>query len=190
LPDGAGCFRRDFSGPALLRVPLRPRSLRRRGSHPLWPTFPGGSASILGPMSRPYNPSPAVTGLVWAAPLSLATTQGITLVFSSSGYLDVSVPRVRPLNGYLAFNQVGCPIRKSADQRVCAPPRGLSQLIASFVASESLGIPHAPFLTFFKLASVGILYSLLLSPAWLTPRWHSPLNTSKNFIPVLPTPKA
>ena len=31
---------------------------------------------------------------VWAAPISLATTLGITVVFFSSGYLDVSVPRV------------------------------------------------------------------------------------------------
>ena len=41
-----------------------------------------------------YNPAVAVTTTVWAIPVSLATTQGITLVFSSSGYLDVSVPRV------------------------------------------------------------------------------------------------
>ena len=32
--------------------------------------------------------------LVWAVPISLATTFGITFVFFSSGYLDVSVPRV------------------------------------------------------------------------------------------------
>ena len=32
--------------------------------------------------------------MVWASPISLATTLGITLVFFSSGYLDVSVPRV------------------------------------------------------------------------------------------------
>ena len=31
---------------------------------------------------------------VWALPLSLAATYGITVVFSSSGYLDVSVHRV------------------------------------------------------------------------------------------------
>ena len=31
---------------------------------------------------------------VWALPLSLATTYGITVVFFSCGYLDVSVPRV------------------------------------------------------------------------------------------------
>jgi hypothetical protein len=32
--------------------------------------------------------------MVWASPRSLATTCGITIVFSSSGYLDVSVLRV------------------------------------------------------------------------------------------------
>ena len=32
--------------------------------------------------------------LVWALPASLAATVGIDLSFSSSGYLDVSVPRV------------------------------------------------------------------------------------------------
>ena len=32
--------------------------------------------------------------LVWPLPISLATTRGISVDFSSSGYLDVSVPRV------------------------------------------------------------------------------------------------
>ena len=32
--------------------------------------------------------------MVWALPRSLAATYGITFVFSSSGYLDVSVHRV------------------------------------------------------------------------------------------------
>ena len=42
-----------------------------------------------------YNPQPAVTGWVWASSLSLATTQEITVVFSSYAYLDVSVQHVR-----------------------------------------------------------------------------------------------
>ena len=42
-----------------------------------------------------YNPQHAVTSWVWARPISLATTLGITIVFSSYGYLDVSVPHVR-----------------------------------------------------------------------------------------------
>ena len=95
-------------------------------------------------MSWSYNPKIAETNLVWAIPRSLAATNGITIVFSSSGYLDVSVHRVRLLKGYYVFNIVGCPIRKSADQIICADPRSLSQLITSFIASESLGIRHAP----------------------------------------------
>ena len=45
-----------------------------------------------------------------------------------------------PPCGYYIFNIVGCPIRKSSDQRVCAPPRSLSQLITSFIASWYQGI--------------------------------------------------
>ena len=48
-----------------------------------------------------------------------------------------------------SFRMTGCPIRKSSDQRLFAPTRSLSQLITSFIASESQGIRHAPFFTFF-----------------------------------------
>jgi hypothetical protein len=47
------------------------------------------------------------------------------------------------------FSILGFPIRKSTDQVMFADPRGLSQLITSFIASESQGIPRIPFLTFF-----------------------------------------
>jgi hypothetical protein len=47
-------------------------------------------------MLRSYNPGLAVTNPVWAPPRSLATTWGIIVIFFSSGYLDVSVPRVCP----------------------------------------------------------------------------------------------
>ena len=47
-------------------------------------------------MAESYNPGGAVTPTVWALPRSLATTCGIIVIFSSCGYLDVSVPRVRP----------------------------------------------------------------------------------------------
>ena len=42
--------------------------------------------------TTPIDRSPSV----WPLPLSLAATQGISVDFSSSGYLDVSVPRVPP----------------------------------------------------------------------------------------------
>ena len=47
-----------------------------------------------------------------------------------------------------SFRMTGCPIRKSSDQRLFAPTRSLSQLITSFIASESQGIRHAPLFTF------------------------------------------
>ena len=43
--------------------------------------------------SSPTTPIRRIV-LVWAVPRSLATTCGIIIIFSSSGYLDVSVPRV------------------------------------------------------------------------------------------------
>ena len=45
LPDGAGRFKQDFSGPALLRIPLVQVNLRLRGYHALWRAFPNPSAS-------------------------------------------------------------------------------------------------------------------------------------------------
>ena len=43
LPDGAGNFRQDFSGPALLRILLVLLNLYLQGYHLLWPNFPEGS---------------------------------------------------------------------------------------------------------------------------------------------------
>ena len=62
-------------------------------------------------------------------------------MFQFSGFAHLSV--------YYVFNIVGCPIRISTDQLVCANPRSFSQLITSFFASESLGIPRVPLFTFF-----------------------------------------
>ena len=41
---------------------------------------------------------------------------------------------------------VGCPIRRSPDQRVFAPPRSFSQLVTSFIGSQCQGIRPAPFM--------------------------------------------
>ena len=93
LPDGAGKFKRGVSDPALLRI------------LPLSSAYRYGAITLCGQVSHPvhvcllsimqsYNPQPAVTGWVWALTRSLATTCAITVVFFSSGYLDVSVPRV------------------------------------------------------------------------------------------------
>ena len=47
---------------------------------------------------------------------------------------------------YMDILHVGFPIQKSADQRIFAPPRSLSQLITSFFGSQCQGIRPAPFL--------------------------------------------
>ena len=59
-----------------------------------------------------------------------------------------SSPRLPPSKRVTTSLWPGCPIRKSPDQRLFAPPRSLSQLITSFFASESQGIPHALLVTF------------------------------------------
>ena len=60
-------------------------------------------------MSWSYNPNIAVTTLVWANPRSLATTYGITFVFFSSAYLDVSVQRVCILIRMTCLQHAGLP---------------------------------------------------------------------------------
>ena len=68
-------------------------------------------------------------------------------------------------DGCHPFRMTGCPIRKSAHHRLFAPTRGFSQLITSFIASESLGIHHVPFFTSWTSAyyyAEGILGSCVL----------------------------
>ncbi len=59
--------------------------------------------------------------------------------FSSPGW---------PLIRCHTFRVAGSPIRTPADLRLFAPPRGFSQLVTSFVASESQGIPRTLLLDF------------------------------------------
>ena len=128
--------------------PPSDRSASRKG---LSPAMAAHSSAFRSPPDRswrPYYPAAAATAAVWAPPLSLATTRGITVVFSSSAYLDVSVQRVRPCSRQVPRSRaVGCPIRTPGDLGPCAPPPGFSQLAASFFASRSLGILHAPWFT-------------------------------------------
>ena len=86
---------------------------------------------------------------VWPLTVSLATTKVIEFSFFSSGYLDVSRPRVpsyEPMDsvhGDWALPQPGSPIRRSPDQSPFAAPRSFSQLIASFVGNQCHGIHPA-----------------------------------------------
>ena len=97
LEGGPPCFPPGFTCPAVLGHRQAGVALRVRGSNPLRPGFPSGSARA--PLCNrtvdgPTTPARLSLGPVWPLPRSLATTGGISLDFSSSGYLDVSVPRV------------------------------------------------------------------------------------------------
>ena len=120
-----------------------------RDYHPLWFNFPVDSyswnISCRGPTTPPL-PKQWWFGLIrFRSPLLSESL----IIFSSSGYLDVSVLRVCSFR-WLVFNQPGCPIRKSTYQRLCAPPRSLSQLITSFIASASQGIRRLLLITFLR----------------------------------------
>ena len=144
MRDGPRRFTQDFSCPALLRDRLDSTGMvSRKGLSPAAAAL--SNAFRYPPVSsrrRPCNPAHGARGTaaVWAPARSLAATCAIIVIFFSCGYLDVSVPRVRP--GGLSppvtgSRPPGSPIRTSADHRAFAPPRGFSQLVTSFVASVS-----------------------------------------------------
>ena len=100
--------------------------------------------------NKPHNPRFIEMKRVWAVPRSLAATDGITIVFCSWGYLDVSVPPVRHvwlcihhtlLEHYLQWVSPFGNLRVKA---CLAAHRSLSQLTASFIASLCLGIHRTP----------------------------------------------
>ena len=97
----------------------------------------------------PPSTPPVRRPAVWPLSSSLATTKEIEFSFFSSGYLDVSLPRVpsyetmNSSHGDRALPRPGSPIRKFQDQCLLAAPLNLSQLIASFVGNQCLGIHPA-----------------------------------------------
>jgi hypothetical protein len=95
LPDGAGRFRQDFSGPALLRIPLVPVNLRLRDYHALWFNFPKNSAwwqflnAVLQPSSGTplkFRLFPVRSPLLWES-LDYFLFLLLLRCFSSEGWL-------------------------------------------------------------------------------------------------------
>ena len=78
-------FRQNFTCSALLKNICQ--TLPIRGYHPLWRAFPDTSGC-----SNIHH---------WPGPRSLVTTSRVSVDFLSSGYLDISVHRVRSLAGGL-----------------------------------------------------------------------------------------
>ena len=94
LPDGAGRFTQEFH-----RLPPTQdttRYMKRfpiRDYHPLWSEpFQVSSRSIYMSIFVVLQPQHCRNNIGLGYSRSLATTWGIIIIFSSSGYLDVSVP--------------------------------------------------------------------------------------------------
>ena len=123
MEGGPPTFRQGFTCPALLEDPCSP--LPVRGCHPLWRAFPDASGS----QSRGH----------WPGPRSLVTTDGVSVDVLSSGYLDISVRRVRllplsihdriPPKGWVApFGDLGITGRSPLPRAFRSVPRPSSPL--------------------------------------------------------------
>jgi hypothetical protein len=75
-------------------------------------TFFGGALQLssINLFTSNVQPNPRNKFLVWALSLSLAATKEIDFSFSSSGYLDVSVPRVYPYKTIYSFYSTMLPL--------------------------------------------------------------------------------
>ena len=109
--------------------------------HYLRLSFPTYSSSIYNQITWSYNPINAVTSMVWATLRSLATTYRITIVFSSSAYLDVSVQQVRSPYGVTCLQHDGLPHSEICGSYcMCQYP----QLIAAYHVLLRLWEPRHP----------------------------------------------
>ena len=162
MEGGPPRFPPGFTCPAVLRYHnAQPDRFCLRGSNPVSQAFP--DLSTTAPVSYcaqdrqilyvwPYNtdganPAGHRRTSVWPHPRSLAATGGISVDFSSSAYLDVSVRRVVPRRpmGSAGGRQASLPagfahseIRGS--QAMCASPR----LIAACHVLRRLPVPRHP----------------------------------------------
>ena len=149
MPDGSGGFRQDLTCPALLRIPLGTTCMPCTGLSPaMVPLSRGVPLCIWIPRYGPTTPVPPKRPRFGLSPFRSPLLGGSLLDFFSSRYLDVSVPWVSTLSGGWSSTSRVSPFGDPRITGYYAPPRGLSQPIASFIASESQGIHHTPLVTF------------------------------------------
>jgi hypothetical protein len=153
-PDSGGIPRvPPYSGSAPGRTPSVSRTGLSPASAGLPRTVPLPMALIRRPgcypRRAPTTPRPR-RDAVWAPPRSLAATGGISFDFSSCRYLDGSLPCVSLPRTYVfglgarGSRHADYSIRTPADRGILAPPRGFSQLIASFLTWWLPGILRRP----------------------------------------------
>jgi hypothetical protein len=128
--------------------PDQPVSISNTG---LSPSLVGlSSAVLLSPQVRLSVLQPQHTRRCTGLGFSAFARHYSRNLFFSSGYLDVSVPRVPRLtamcspSALLAFPSRGFPIRISTDLRFTTTPRSFSQWCTSFIGLCRQGIHRMP----------------------------------------------
>ena len=104
--------------------------------------------------------------MVWPIPISLAATLGVSFDFLSSGYWDVSLPRVSSIqtmnssggNGTLL--PLGCPIQTSLDHRIFSSS---PMLFAAYHVFLRLLAPRHPPVALNNLSQKNFLFLSLLN---------------------------
>ncbi len=167
LEGGPPGFGPGFTCPALLRDRVaRPVWVRVRGSHPLRPAFPCRSAPQpdLRPGRQPRmrglqpvggTPAGYARSTVWPrSPFARRYSGNLEVDFFSSGYLDVSVPRVPPrpmcslrgyataVHGFAVLSPPGRRMLLAGDYRSLPRPSSTSDAKASAVRPWYLAGPH------------------------------------------------
>ena len=149
FPQGSTCL-------AVLWILLADFRFRLRGSHPLWQAFPKPFFYRTSHMSQSEPRNARIP--VWALPISLAATLGIDFSFSSSGYLDVSVPRVPPAwlcihHAVVEDCSAGFPHSEiSGSMDICSSPK----LFAAYHVFHRLLVPRHPPCALVRLTFSGL----------------------------------
>ena len=132
------------------------------------------------PQSEPRNARIPV----WALPLSLAATHGIDVSFSSSGYLDVSVPRV-PLHTLwihawmTEVHSAGFPHSEiSGSMDICSSPK----LFAAYHVFHRLSVPRHPPCALLRLTFPLHSFSEWLPSAFPSVGCFRPCTISRAFL--------
>ena len=138
LGDGPPSFPPDSSCPVVLRIPLATSSFRLQDSHFLRCNFPVTSPTTLYANRGPYPDVINYFGL-GSYPFAHHYSGNHSFIFSSSGYLDVSVPRV-PLRTLCIY------VRIPSHYQWCVPTFGYLRIKTYLqlpVAFRSLSRPSS-----------------------------------------------
>ena len=144
MRGGPRVFPQGFPCLVVLWIPLPELALRLRGFHPLWRDFPDPSAGLVRDVR---GPNPGVHALRFGlfrfrSPLLPKSF----FIFSSSGYLDVSVRRVPFPKLWIGFGMTevfsaGFPHSEIRGSKpICGSPR----LIAAYRVFRRLLVPRHP----------------------------------------------